>query len=297
MSVRDSPAKATRISGSTSFCRARNVQTKRASGRNEDLMKLTANHVLQRTRSTVWRAFWFCLPTQCVLCGQSLHSSLSLCTGCVRDLPVPVTPCQCCGQEMANPDDALCARCRITTPSYAQCRSALRYEEPVSGLITGFKYSARFDYGRVLAHRLATAMTDYYDHAQHSGQAVANCWPDYLLPIPLHKRKLRQRGFNQALEICKTVSRATGIPIERGLLCRRKHNSPQSEQRTKADRQSNVRGAFSIHPNFLPLPCLRYVALIDDVVTTGATAEEAALALRHGGVERVDVWCLARANR
>lgn len=117
--------------------------------------------------------------------------------------------------------------------------------------------------------------------------------PDILIPMPLHPRRLKERGFNQSLEIARTVSRRTGTPIASDF-CQRVRATEAQSQLHAASRQKNIHQAFAIQNGWRPS---RHVAILDDVVTTAATVSELAKALRHAGVETIDVWSCARALR
>jgi ComF family protein len=112
-----------------------------------------------------------------------------------------------------------------------------------------------------------------------------------ILPVPLHRARLRQRGFNQALELARPLGRSLGVPVRHGLLLRARATAAQSELDAAA-RRRNVRGAFAVHAG-AALPS--HVAVLDDVMTTGATLAECVRALKRAGAQRVDVWALARA--
>lgn len=155
------------------------------------------------------------------------------------------------------------------------------YEEPVRHLIRGLKFHRRYAYGRLLGALLAEKLTPRLEDL-----------PQRIIPVPLHRGRYRERGFNHAAEIAREVSRRTGIPVDTGTAYRIRVTRPQvglsAEQRTH-----NVRGAFE-----LTAPCaVRHVAILDDVVTTGATVNELARTLKQGGAERVEVWTCARVDR
>src|SRR5262249_21777320 len=115
--------------------------------------------------------------------------------------------------------------------------------------------------------------------------------PDALIPIPLHPQRLRERGYNQALELARPLAREFGIDLRPDALVRQRATQAQSEL-DAAQRRRNLRGAFAVAPG-VEVPA--HVALIDDVMTTGTTLREAARTLLHAGALRVDVWALARA--
>jgi ComF family protein len=148
------------------------------------------------------------------------------------------------------------------------------YAEPVTALVRRFKFHDDLAAGRILARLAAEAFVD--------------STPKALIPIPLHATRLRQRGFNQALELARYWGRRQGIPVLPQALIRTRATETQSSLPAEA-RRTNVAGAFQAS-GILPA----HVALVDDVVTTGSTTAEAAKALLQAGASRVDVWCLAR---
>jgi ComF family protein len=148
------------------------------------------------------------------------------------------------------------------------------YGNPVDGLIRHFKFQAQLGAGRLLARLCEPAFEDSR--------------PMALVPVPMHIRRLRQRGFNQSLELASYWGRRRGLPVLPSGLIRHRDTAMQSTL-TSSEREPNVRGAFRA---VMPLP--RHVALIDDVFTTGATCRAAREALFAAGVQQVDVWCLAR---
>ena len=180
----------------------------------------------------------------------------------------------------------MCGRCLLRPPGFDLCRSLLWYHPPVSHLITAFKYHGRLDAGFALSCLLARRMADYYGHAG----------PDYLLPVPLHRQRFRQRGFNQATEIARTVGTRCHLPVARHWVRRRRNTDPQTAQPSLGARRLNMRGAFGPGSQELP-DNVRHVAIIDDVVTTTATVEALCAYLRGQGELRLDVWSLARAHR
>jgi len=153
----------------------------------------------------------------------------------------------------------------------------LLYAAPVDRWQPRFKFHQDLAAGRLLARLLADACAD-------------SPRPDAVVPVPLHHARLRARGYDQALELARIVSRSLRLPLRTDLLLRARATRPQSELDAAA-RQANLRGAFAVRPRAVP-PA--HVALVDDVMTTGATLHAAAAALREAGVARVDAWVCAR---
>jgi ComF family protein len=153
----------------------------------------------------------------------------------------------------------------------------LLYAAPVDRWQPRFKFHQDLAAGRLLAGLLAEA-------------CAGSPRPQVVVPVPLHHARLRARGYDQALELARTVARTLRLPLGASLLVRRRATAPQSELDAAA-RRANLRGAFGVRPRSA-LPA--HVALVDDVMTTGATLHAAATALREAGVARVDAWVCAR---
>lgn len=189
--------------------------------------------------------------------------------------------CRLCG-EHGQPTLDLCADCQTELPftptvlnlDYGSIWAGFSYAEPVAGLIQRFKFQEDLGAGRLLARLAIGAFTDSE--------------PQALIPVPLHSSRLRSRGYNQALELAAYWGKCRDVPVRSSLLTRTRATHAQSSLPATA-RTANVDGAFKANTR---IP--EHVALIDDVVTTGATTTEAAKALLAGGARRVDVWCLAR---
>ncbi|EXF43570.1 phosphoribosyl transferase [Pseudomonas sp. BAY1663] len=156
----------------------------------------------------------------------------------------------------------------------------------MDALITRFKHQARWPFGRLLGERLA----HHLEHAFADGLPR----PDALLPVPLARRRLRQRGFNQARMLADWLGRGLAIPVEADTL-QRLVDTPPQQQLDAATRRRNLRQAFALSATARVED--RHLALVDDVLTTGATAEALARLLKRAGAARVDVYCLARTPK
>ena len=176
----------------------------------------------------------------------------------------------------------LCGECLQSEPAFASAFVPFIYGHPIDLLLTRFKFSRNLAAGRVLAHLWLDAYS-----ANHVDS------PEAIIPVPLHRSRLRERGFNQALEIAQPLSTALGIPIRADVLERKRATSAQSDLDAVA-RRRNVRGAFEM-TNTVASPS--HVALVDDVMTTGTTVRECARVLHKAGVSRIDVWAIARAPK
>lgn len=191
--------------------------------------------------------------------------------------------CRLCGNP-GLPEWDLCLLCHRALPGRPSPKlfgeglvwAGFEYGDPVDGMIRHFKFQAQLGTGRLLARLCEPAF--------EASRPMA------LVPVPLHLRRLRQRGFNQSLELAKYWGRRRGLPVLPAALVRHRETAVQSAL-TAAEREPNVQGAFRA---MMPLP--PHVALVDDVFTTGATCRSACQALHAAGVQRVDVWCVARVS-
>lgn len=219
------------------------------------------------------------LPPTCLLCAGVGEGGRDLCAGCAGDLTLNSPACQRCALPL-EASAPLCGRCLDREPPFAAAWAPFRYGHPLDLVEARFKFRRDLAAGRVLAElMIQRAATD------------RPALPELLIPIPLHASRLRARGYNQALELARPLAKALAIPCAHDALVRTKATPAQTALDAKA-RRRNLRGAFEV-ARAAALP--RHVALVDDVMTTGATLREAARVLRRAGVERVDAWALARA--
>lgn len=219
-------------------------------------------------------------PWHCLCCGDDGADGLDLCARCAADLPWLGPACARCALPLADPGDGLCPRCRLAPPPQAAALVAFRYAFPVDRLIVGLKFAGRLERARLLGTLLARHLAP---------RLVGSARPDALVAAPLHPARLRSRGFNQAAELARPLAAALGLP-RRDHALRRVRATAEQSALDAAARQANVRDAFAV---VAPLPA--HVAVLDDVVTTGATAAAMAGALRDAGVARVTLLAVARA--
>jgi ComF family protein len=216
------------------------------------------------------------LPLRCLVCGEPGSDGRDLCAACTLTLPWLVDACSRCALPLpaGMGTQLLCGACQQGPSPLQQVRATFRYAAPVDGLLRRFKFHQDLAAGRLLSQLMLA-------HWQRE-----SC-PQALVPLPLHRGRLRRRGYDQALELAKPLARALQLPLCTGL--RRARATAAQSELDAAARKRNVRAAFSATG---PLPV--HVALVDDVMTTGATLQAAATALRRAGVERVDAWVCAR---
>lgn len=212
------------------------------------------------------------LPQRCILCDTPT-SERRFCADCEAELPMlPPSHCRVCAVPLAS--GMLCGACLDAPPAFDRVLARFAYDFPIDALIHAFKYGRRLALGNVLGEALAA-----------SGAPEA----DALVPMPLAPQRLSERGFNQALEIARIVSRRHRIPIIVDG-CRKVTETPPQAALPWKERAKNVRHAFACDAD---LSGLR-VAVIDDVLTTGATLNELARVLRKAGAVGVVGWVVAR---
>ncbi|MHC1480759.1 ComF family protein [Frateuria aurantia] len=226
-----------------------------------------------------WRRLHDCLPARvCCLCGAPGLDGLDLCGACLADFPFNHSCCACCGLPTAV---ALprCGRCQRRPPAWHQTWAPFRYEWPLAPLETRFKFGADLAAGQLLGSLWAR---------QPRPQEL----PEALIAVPLHRSRLRQRGYNQAWELARILSRQLGVPLLASGLRRSRATEPQTGLGA-LQRRRNLQGAFVANLKKGTWPA--HLALVDDVMTTGATLQACSEVLCRAGVGRVDVWVLARA--
>lgn len=217
-------------------------------------------------------------PPVCAWCGRVGFVLCPRCRGQLVKTPEPV--CARCGRHQGLEHGAFCHECDKTPLPLVQMRAPLLYVEPVSRLIHRLKYEGYFS----LAGPLSSFMVDGWPAWEQP--------PDLIMPIPLHPRRQRRRGYNQSERLARPLAQALAIQFDCAALRRTRHTIPQVGL-GPAERADNVRGAFSADAQAVKG---RHVLLVDDVLTTGATMGAAAEALLTAGAQTVSAYCLARVS-
>ncbi len=211
---------------------------------------------------------------RCALC--QVHTKNSLCEGCQTLVQVPENPCQICAKPLLQTDH-VCGECRNDEPAFSQTICAAIYQPPVSVWVQQLKFGGRLDRARIMAEALC-------NHLNGIEPSVP------ILPVPLHKKRLLSRGYNQAYEVAKIMAANQGRRILDRHLIRTKHTAMQAELHEK-QRSANVRAAFKVNqPIDAPV-----VMVLDDVMTTGQTMRSVASCLKRAGVEEVIAVVFARS--
>lgn len=222
-------------------------------------------------------------PSLCEVCRE--WGAGALCTACVARFAAPAPRCGRCGLLLGVSAPA-CGACLREPPPFEHTVCAVDYAFPWDRLVREFKFQGRPELAGVLAERLLAAV-------QTAVQDAALPLPQWVLPVPLGPQRLAQRGYNQAWELARRLAAALRLQAQSAWLLRPLDGAHQAEL-GRADRQRNLRNAFMLEPRRRPALQGCRVALVDDVMTTGATASEAANALLRGGAAAVDLWVLAR---
>ena len=228
------------------------------------------------------RVLDYILPVQCKACGRVIPSAMGpsgFCDPCWATARLFTGPaCSRCGRPFESGPDHPCAACESRPPAYDRAAAAGPYEGVLAQAITLFKYRRKTGLARPLGALLADRL-------------AALPPVDLVIPIPLHPRRLREREFNQSLLLAQEVSRPAGLPLAYQAVARVGWAPPQVEL-SGPDRLTNVRGAFEVRD--ASAVAERSVLLVDDVMTTGATVNECAKALRKAGAAAVYVLTVAR---
>lgn len=221
------------------------------------------------------------LPRQCIFCGSPLRQQLAICVPCFNDLPILPHHCPCCARFIPSAClTALCGQCLREPPAFRKIYALFPYEPPIIHLILKLKFSQRLHYAQVFGELLAERIClEWY---------ADKPLPDLLIPVPLSSSRMRERGFNQALEIARPIAKRLSLQIDTSLE-RTKTTLAQTSLKAQ-ERKRNLRNAFASLRDYTDL----HVAIIDDVVTTGATIAALTKTLVASGAACVDIWAVAR---
>ncbi|HMC16004.1 MAG TPA: ComF family protein [Albitalea sp.] len=233
------------------------------------------SRLLDATRTALRHA----VPTQCAICHG--WGDDRICATCRSRYAAPVARCERCALQVPE-TISVCGACLREPPAYDSALAALAYAHPWDRLIAPFKFHAALDLAPALARCLVDASTQR--RLPH---------PGLLLPVPLSAPRQRERGYNQSWEIARRLGRMLACPADARLLLRIK-DTPHQLALPVERRAANVRGAFAIEPARRAELRGRKVTLVDDVLTTGATAAEITGVLRQAGASEVHLWVLAR---
>lgn len=230
----------------------------------------------------MWKGFLSqLLPAQCLLCGDDSRRAVSLCAACQTLLPWHGPACPLCVQALPAdaPPDRPCGACLKNPPPVTHALAAFDYAGPIPRLVAGLKFGHDLGHAAVLGELLAGRVG-----------ALEASLPEALVPVPLHRRRLAERGFNQAVELARPLARRLGLPLL-ARSCERVKDTPEQSTLSEAERKRNLRRAFVV-TGALPAS----VAIIDDVITTGSTVHALAGVLRQAGVRDIRIWAVAKTR-
>ena len=223
------------------------------------------------------------LPGACLLCGLATERDIDLCYACEESLPRLGIHCDICANPLSSP--GICGRCQSKRPTYSTVQTPLLYQYPVDLLLQRFKFGGQLTAGKVLSQLLARHIREQIDNRQCT-------LPDLLISVPLHWKKRFSRGFNQSEIIARELSRRFNIKYCRQSV-KRVINTPAQHHLSRKERQRIPRNTFAAGRASKGLQGAR-IALIDDVLTTGSTAQALSQTLMKEGAKSVEIWLLAR---
>ncbi|WP_040370388.1 ComF family protein [Blastomonas sp. AAP53] len=226
------------------------------------------------------------LPPRCPGCGVLVEGDLQFCAECWNALRFVSDPaCTACGKPFADgrDDDLMCADCLAHPPLHDGIKAAVLYDDLSRSIVLKLKHGGKIGLARLVARHLQR-------HLPADTQDVV------LIPVPLHRWRLWQRGFNQSILIARALAAPHRLPVETDVL-RRVRATPPLKGMTRKQRSAAIRGVFDIPSHTRPRIAGRHVLLVDDVYTTGATTHACVRLLKQAGARRVTIFCWARVLR
>lgn len=235
----------------------------------------------QRLLSTIY-------PPLCLLCGAEGQlvdgDVVDICDACHEALQLNECCCYRCGIPITT-NGEMCGSCLNKPPLFETIYAPFLYKADIKRLLIALKFNRKLSHARLLGNLMAEKLAAHF---------VANrLMPDAIVPVPLHSKRRRERGYNQALELVRPLAKRYKIPINRQLVVRKTATAQQTKL-SADERKRNLRGAFVLNEG-CRVP--RHIVIFDDVVTTGATVNELAKTLKRAGAQRIDVWAIARVPK
>jgi ComF family protein len=219
------------------------------------------------------------VPSLCLLCKQYHDVSLAVCDACIEYFSTLEHKCRYCSFPLPDSNYAICGACAVKNPAFDKVITTYRFEEPLRTLLHEFKYEEGLYLLKVIAKLMLNAFTET--------DAETEC----LIPVPMHPKRIRARGFNQSVELAKYLSKIIHRPYDVNLCTKIKNTPPLASMDAKA-RKKNIKNTFHCKPS-----SYQHVTLVDDLLTTGSTANELSATLKKSGISKVTVWCCARAYK
>ena len=221
------------------------------------------------------------LPYTCILCNSLSDQRIDLCSYYFNNLPFYPTSCIKCGKPITK-IASQCGQCLKSPPQFNNTHILFQYKPPITKLLKRLKFNQNLTNAKVLGELLAKYVAIKYANLK---------FPNVLLPIPLHPKRIKQRGFNQTIELARPIAKLLKIPIEYKFCHRVRETLPQTMLPAHA-RRKNLQNAFYINANLTGM----HIAVIEDVITTGSTIKSFCQALKQAGAHKIDIWCIARGS-
>jgi len=222
----------------------------------------------------------YLLPRTCILCKHASDRAQDLCSQCLTSLPILAPGCVYCATPLSVEGEAICGTCLQQPPPYERLFALFAYQAPITQWIMELKFHERLIHAQILGELMATALQTWY---------LDKPLPECIIPIPLHNKRLHERGFNQALELARPIAKTLGLALN-FTSCQRVKSTQAQARLIRKQRTQNMKNAFKIQG----LEKIRSVAVVDDVTTTGQTLQAFCQALKQAGVAQIDVWCCAK---
>ncbi|NNC68494.1 MAG: ComF family protein [Gammaproteobacteria bacterium] len=237
----------------------------------------------QLIASAFKKAGAFIYPKVCLHCNDVGYNGMDLCERCYQGLSWVQYACARCALPLPTGNAPVCGACSNRELHFDYAQTPFRFEGFIRDAVSQFKFNYKLNLGKLLAQLLT-------EHIENKCVDI----PKIIVPVPLHKKRLRQRGYNQALEIARIVSKEISSGLVYDEIYRNRDTSVQMELPAK-QRHKNVKDAFSVKDDSTILKN-KHVCIVDDVMTTGNTVNEVAKCLKKVGAEEIGVWCIARVS-
>ncbi|CAM3424524.1 ComF family protein [Legionella longbeachae] len=212
----------------------------------------------------------------CILCKQYHNDKMAVCSHCIELMPLLGPGCHHCAYPLPDTQFLVCGHCIKNPPSFDRAFIKYTFEEPLRTLLHQFKYHNGLYLTSFLSYLIFKSLSSQVE------------MPQCLIPVPMHPQRIKRRGFNQAAILARSLAKKFKLPCDL-FSCQKTLNTKPQAGLDEKQRKINLRSAFVTHQ--LPY---QHVAIIDDLLTTGNTANELAYTLKKSGVKQVDVWCCAR---
>lgn len=252
-------------------------QTQRS--QNEEKHIINVANGYKKAKVLVRKVCRLLYPDRCPVCDRMLRDTW-ICPVCAKKIRYIAQPfCYSCGKQLDSHEQEYCPDCLQKKHAFRQGRAVFRYQGPVRGMLYRYKYSNRRDYTEFFAREAARLYGDW----------VRRLEIDLVVPVPLSKKRMRRRGYNQADLFGKRFAELCGLAYDAQKLIRIRNTAPQ-KQLSVQERKNNLKNAFKINGNVVNL---KRILLIDDIYTTGSTIDAAALVLKQSGIEDVFYICIS----